>query len=67
MKGYCQLKDEAQDRTLWRTLFERVHVRVVRQTTECMRNLQCGRGSHNTSWRAVCGPWVTGWRSMSSR
>jgi hypothetical protein len=33
-KRYWKLKDEALDRTLWRTRFGRGYGRVVRQTTE---------------------------------
>jgi hypothetical protein len=33
-RGYCKLKEEALDRTLWRTHFERVYGLAVRQTTE---------------------------------
>ena len=38
-RGYCKLKEEALDRTLWRNRFERDHGPVVRQTTKRM-NLQ---------------------------
>jgi hypothetical protein len=31
---YCKLKEEALDRTLWRTRFGRGYEPVVRQTTE---------------------------------
>ena len=34
MRGYCKLKEEALDRSLWRTGFERSYGSVVRQTTE---------------------------------
>ena len=34
MRGYCKLKHEALDRTLWRTSFGRDCAAVVRQTTE---------------------------------
>jgi hypothetical protein len=33
-KGYCRLKEEALDRTLWRTRFGRGYGPVVRQTAE---------------------------------
>jgi hypothetical protein len=33
-KRYCKLKEEALDRTLWRTRFGRGYGPVVRQTTE---------------------------------
>jgi len=33
-KGYCRLKDEALDRTLWRNGFGRGHGPVVRQTVD---------------------------------
>jgi hypothetical protein len=33
-KGYCKLKEEALDRTLWRTRFGRGYGPAVRQTTE---------------------------------
>jgi hypothetical protein len=33
-KGYCRLKDEALDRTLWRTDFGRGYGPVVRQAVE---------------------------------
>ena len=39
-RGYCKLKEEALDRTLWRTHFERVCGLAVRQTTELM-NINC--------------------------
>jgi hypothetical protein len=32
-RGYCKLKEEALDGTLWRTCFERGYGPVVRQTT----------------------------------
>jgi hypothetical protein len=32
--GYCKLREEALDRTLWRTRFARDYGPVVRQTTE---------------------------------
>jgi hypothetical protein len=32
--GYCKLKEEALDRTLWRTRFGRGYGPVVRQTAE---------------------------------
>ena len=38
-RGYCHLKEEAPDRTLWRTRFGRGFGPVVRQTTEWMRSL----------------------------
>jgi hypothetical protein len=34
MKGYCKLKEEALDRTVWRTRFGRGCGPVVTQTTE---------------------------------
>jgi hypothetical protein len=40
------LKEEALDRTLWRTRFGRGYGPVVRQTTEWMRNK--GRAAANT-------------------
>ena len=33
-RGYCKLKEEALDRTVWRTRFGRGCGRVVRQSTE---------------------------------
>jgi hypothetical protein len=33
-RGYCKLKEEALDRTVWRTGFGRFYGRVVRQTVE---------------------------------
>jgi hypothetical protein len=33
-RGYCKLKEEALDRTLWRTGFGRFYGLAVRQTTE---------------------------------
>jgi hypothetical protein len=33
-RGYSKLKEEALDRTVWRTGFGRGHGPVVRQTTE---------------------------------
>jgi hypothetical protein len=33
-RRYCKLKEEALDRTLWRTRFGRGYGSVVRQTTE---------------------------------
>jgi hypothetical protein len=33
-RGYCRLKEEAIDRTVWRTRFGRENGLVVRQTTE---------------------------------
>jgi hypothetical protein len=35
-REYFHLKEEAQDRTLWRARFEGGFEPVVRQTTECM-------------------------------
>jgi len=35
-KGYCHLKEEALDRTVWRACFGRGFGRVVRQTTKLM-------------------------------
>lgn len=35
--GYWKLKQEATDRTRWRTLLARGYARVVRQTTELMK------------------------------
>ena len=36
-RGFCKLKEEALDRTLWRTLFERGYGHVTRQRrNECM-------------------------------
>jgi len=35
-RGYCNLKEEALDRTVWRTSFRRHHGLVVRQMTERM-------------------------------
>jgi hypothetical protein len=37
-RGYCELKEEALDRTLWRTRFRRGYGSVVRQTTECIHS-----------------------------
>jgi hypothetical protein len=34
MSGYWKLKEEAPDRTLWRTCFGRGYGPVLRQTTE---------------------------------
>ena len=34
--GYCHLKEEALDRTMWRARFGRGFGPVVRQTTECI-------------------------------
>jgi hypothetical protein len=34
MKGCCKLKEEAIDRSLWRTGFGRAYGSAVRQTTE---------------------------------
>jgi hypothetical protein len=39
-KIYWKLKEEALDRTLWRTRFERGYGPVVRQTTEWMNYIQ---------------------------
>jgi hypothetical protein len=39
-RGYWKLKEEALDRTLWRTCFGRGYGPVVRQTTECMNMAQ---------------------------
>jgi hypothetical protein len=33
-RGYCKLKEEALDRTVWRTRFGRGYGPVVRQNTE---------------------------------
>jgi len=33
-RGYCHLKEEALDRTVWRARFGRGFVSVVRQTTK---------------------------------
>jgi hypothetical protein len=33
LKGCCKLKEEAIDRSLWRTHFGRAHGTVLRQTT----------------------------------
>ena len=33
-RGYCHLKEEALDRTVWRAGFRRGFVPVVRQTTK---------------------------------
>jgi hypothetical protein len=33
-RGYCKLKEEALDRTVWGTHFGRVYGTLVRQTTE---------------------------------
>jgi hypothetical protein len=35
-RRYWKFKEEALDRTLWRTRFGRGYVPVVRQTTECI-------------------------------
>ena len=35
-RGYCKLKEETLDRTLWRTSFRRVYRSVLSQTAECM-------------------------------
>jgi ribosomal 50S subunit-associated protein YjgA (DUF615 family) len=34
MRGYCELREEALDRTMWRTGFVRGHGPVVRQAAE---------------------------------
>ena len=34
LRGYCKLKEEAIDRAVWRTRFERSYWLVVRQTKE---------------------------------
>ena len=34
-RGYCHLKEETQDRTMWRNRFGRGFGPVVRQNTEC--------------------------------
>ena len=34
--GYCKLKQETLDRTVWRTRFERGHGPVARQTKKMM-------------------------------
>jgi len=34
-RGYCHLKEEALDRTMWRVRFGRGFGPVVRQTTKC--------------------------------
>jgi hypothetical protein len=34
--GYCELKEEAQDRAMWRTHFNIDYGSVVRRTTELM-------------------------------
>jgi len=36
-RGYCKLKEEALDRTLWRTRFRREYGPVVRQNTWWMK------------------------------
>jgi len=36
-RGYCHLKEEALDRTMWRAGFGRVFGPVVRQTTKLMK------------------------------
>ena len=46
-RGYCHLKDEAVDRTVWRNRFGRGFGPVVRQTTEWQtlcskKKLHCG-------------------------
>ena len=33
--GYWKLKEDAPDRTVWRTRFGRIYGLVARQTTEC--------------------------------
>ena len=40
MRGYCKLKEEALDHTVWRTRFEIGYWHVIRQTTDWM-NDQC--------------------------
>jgi hypothetical protein len=45
-RGYCKLKEEALDRTVWRTGFGRGCGPVVRQTAawmfqKCIHNLDC--------------------------
>ena len=35
-RGYCHLKEEALDRTMWRNRFRGGFGPVVRQNTECM-------------------------------
>ena len=36
MRGYCKLKEEAVDRTVWRTRFGRGFGPGVRQTIDCL-------------------------------
>jgi hypothetical protein len=45
-RGYCKLKKEALDRTLWRTRFGRVYGPDVRQTAEWMNYVSALRSRH---------------------
>ena len=36
-RGYCELKEEALDRTVWRAGFGRGFGPIVRETAECMK------------------------------
>ena len=38
-RGYCHLKEEALDRTMWRARFGRGFGPFVRQTAKCMNDL----------------------------
>jgi hypothetical protein len=48
------LKEEALDRSLWRTRFGRGYGLVVRQTTERMNDVDGASSAHETSLHEVC-------------
>ena len=49
-RGYCKLKGEALDRTLWRTASGRGYGPIIRQATEliseCLMRLSAANGHH---------------------
>ena len=60
-RWYCELKEEAADRTVWRNRFARGFGPVVWQITDDDDDddvtYKCARGLHNTTYR------VAGWET----
>jgi hypothetical protein len=53
-RGYCKLKEEALDRTLWRTRFGRGYGPVVRRTTEWMDEMAMYKCRNNIRKIVIC-------------
>jgi hypothetical protein len=64
-RGYCKLKEEALDRTVWRAGFGRGYGPGVRQTTLCSERLLPPREWHSSMALVVMSAVLETWGSVT--